>query len=365
VFVGGEQLDPFSDFISLWGAGRLLWTGQNPYDRELMIGLIAANVAGANTPVGGFHNPFWTLPLFLLVGVLPYPLACLAWSVMTIAVAIYCLRFFIDERLGPAGDSRQVLRLIIATLYFFPLLKHLFVGQTTIFVLGGLILGLKFYRKEQWFPSGLAFSATLLKPHLFVPLYILCVVAGIRSRRRHLIGVVLGFIFALFVSSILSLTFRPSLIGEFVRSTSGLYAERLAVPQVTLGHAIAILTGVSAAVPIISCLGIVGGICLGIAGSQMDFLQKAAHALFLGVICAPYGWSHDHVILLVPYLICAEDLLNRNFVVAILVLTAQFLYSAWLFSTNAWTLEWGIILIPIMMWPLYFAISTSESMLKK
>jgi hypothetical protein len=354
-------LDPFSDFISLWGAGRLLWTGQNPYDRELMIALIAANVAGITTPVGGFHNPFWTLPLFLLVGVLPYPLACGVWSVMTIAVAIYCVRFFINERPGGEGDLQRVLRIIIAVLCFFPLLKHLFVGQTTIFALGGLILSLKFYRKEQWFRSGLALSATLLKPHLFVPLYVLCVIAGLRSRRLYLIGVVSGFIFALVVCSLVSLTFRPTLLAEFVASTSGLYAERLGVPQVTLGHAITILTGVSAAVPMFSGLGVLGAVGLGMAGSQMDFLDKAAHALFLGAICAPYGWSHDHVILLVPYLMCAENLLNRSFVVGVLLLTAQFLYSAWLFSTDAWNLEWGIILVPMIMWSLYFAISKRES----
>jgi len=234
-------------------------------------------------------------------------------------------------------------------MLFFPLDKHLFVGQTTIFAVTGLLSSYRFYTSKKYFKSGSLFALTLFKPHLFIPLYVLLTIKAFREKRTNVMQFLTGTFLVVFVLSGIAIILRPSIFTDFVQSSAVLYQNRLTVRQATIGHTLTRYTGNMFIIPIVTSLGVVSAILLSIPGKQ-PFCLRAQHALFLGIICAPYAWAHDQLLLLPSYLICANYLLKWSYGWGLFFLALQFAYCSWLFMTDAFLLEWGTILLPPTLW---------------
>ena len=86
-------------------------------------------------------------------------------------------------------------------MLFFPLDKHLFVGQTIIFAVAGLLSSYRFYTSKKYFKSGSLFALTLFKPHLFIPLYVLLTIKAFREKRTNVVQFLTGTFLVVFVLS--------------------------------------------------------------------------------------------------------------------------------------------------------------------
>src|SRR5207248_11516891 len=76
------------DFVEYWAAGRLISSGENPYDADRMHELERA--AGRTEPGILMWNPPWTLSLVLPFGLLHVRTAHLLWLLLHLAVLGFC-----------------------------------------------------------------------------------------------------------------------------------------------------------------------------------------------------------------------------------------------------------------------------------
>ena len=122
------------DFVEYWAAGRLIASGENPYDLDHMHELERA--AGRTEDGILMWNPPWTLPLVLPFGLLPVRVAHLLWLVLQLGVLVFCV-----DRLwllyGGDGDRRWVAWLL--GIAFLPTLFALTAGQITPLLLLGVV----------------------------------------------------------------------------------------------------------------------------------------------------------------------------------------------------------------------------------
>lgn len=148
--------DPTSrDFISFWGAAKLVWAGTPAlaYDH---VALLAVQVqAAAFDPNTGMPFPYppATLLMFLPFATLPFPLAMALWSLVTLGIYAWVARRF-------APQSQWL------AVSFPPVFTIAALGQngfvTAALFLGGLIL----LRREKKFAAGLLLGCLIIKPQL-------------------------------------------------------------------------------------------------------------------------------------------------------------------------------------------------------
>ena len=178
-----------SNFFSFWLSGRMVWTGENPYDP-------AQFQAGFDT-YGATYRPSRTLqyPLPLMyfmapIGALPVQTGYFVWELVSQAILVLVIYLL----LPPQPRARFLLAPLTAFMLFFgPVYLSLQIGSVGPLSLLGLGLGLWCLRKGWAVPAGLALSLTLLKPSQALPLLAL---AGLwfllRGLRRVILGLALG-----------------------------------------------------------------------------------------------------------------------------------------------------------------------------
>jgi len=150
------------DFVVFWATGQQLIRHANPYDAAALARIEQS--AGLNPAYGVLYmrNPPWALPLVLPLGLVGVRIGSLLWSMVLLA----CL--LVSGWLIWLMHGRPGNRLHWLALSFAPALVCLFVGQTALFALLGLVLFLRLYRGSP-FLAGLSLWLCALKPHLFLP----------------------------------------------------------------------------------------------------------------------------------------------------------------------------------------------------
>ena len=76
--LAGRLKVPRDDFIAYWASGRLISTGQNPYDPIQLFWLEKATGWAGTAPLMVWYPP-WALPLMAPLGWLPYAVGRLSW----------------------------------------------------------------------------------------------------------------------------------------------------------------------------------------------------------------------------------------------------------------------------------------------
>lgn len=341
------------DFISLWAGGKVFADGSNPYDSSKVMQVISDHVAGVNNLPGGYHNPFYLLPILAVFGMMSYRTAATCWFLSTMSIGIFCAKNICkDQAYRFKHISGNVVSILLILLVFFPFSKHIFVGQTTIISLLGLVLATGYLRKGHYIYAGMSGSLLAVKPHLVIPL---CLTLGgwaAIHNRRALCKCLLGFFLPLAILSLATIYIRPTIIPENMAGMAENYSWALGLQQVTLGYIISNATGWRQAIPLIFGLGAVLGLVLAVI-PNLSLLERSIHALFIGVLFAPHGFAHDHVVLLYPFMIAVDRLLNWNYIAGILTTLFLFLICAIPFSADIFANEWISIVVPILLWVFY------------
>ncbi|MGB7355502.1 MAG: glycosyltransferase family 87 protein [Acidobacteriaceae bacterium] len=330
------------DFVVYWATGQQLAHHANPFDPAAMGQLErAAGYSGK----GSFfmRNPPWSLLLTLPLGYFSAPLAALPWSLLLLALLVLEVRVI----WGVFGRPRAPLEWL--GYCFPPALVCATMGQTSLFVLLGLVLFLRLYRIQPFW-AGAALWFCTLKPHLFVPFGLVLLVWIVLGRHYRII---VGLVAALAVSCAATLAVDPAAFRQYLAwaQASGISQEFLPCIGVALRNWVNPQARWLAFVPcIIGCIwGLAWFWCKRAVWSWLDH----GHLLMLvSILVAPYAFFYDQSLAL-PALLCAAVRTESRRLLAVLgliciLLEIQPLYAAgpetaaYLWTAPAW-LAWYLL----------------------
>jgi hypothetical protein len=293
------------DFTGFWAAGQLVLQGQGAvYDWDLHK---AASVAAVGHDFAGGYPQFYPPHYFLvvtLVALLPYTLAHVLWVALTPLPYVYVVTRIVDDRLA-----------ILLALAFPAMLANAMIGQNgciTAALAGGALVALE---RDRPVLAGCLIGLLTYKPHfgILFPLALMCAQQWRAFASAAVVTVLLiavsafllgtsawiGFIDALltvnrnvFGVGTADYTKMQSIFG-LVRASGG----SLPLAWICHGTAIAMM---------------VVWVCSAWLG-RTPFAIKAAILSVGAVICAPYAYMYDLMLLAVPTAFLLRDGRDRGF----------------------------------------------------
>jgi hypothetical protein len=238
-----------------------------------------------------------------MLALLPYTLSCVTWIVLTALPYVYVVSRIIGERTG-----------ILLAFAFPAVLANAMIGQNgciTAALMGGAMLALQ----RQPILSGCLIGLLTYKPHfgILIPLALICAqqwrafisAAVVAAALAVLSGLVLGTAaWTGFFDAILTVNRNVFGIGtaDYAKLQSVFGLVRAAGGSLALAW---LLHGATAAV-------IAAWVCGAWAG-RGSFAMKAAILSVGAVVCAPYAYMYDLVLLAVPVAFLLRDGRDRGF----------------------------------------------------
>ena len=317
---------PFrNDFAAYWPVGRLLLTGQNPYDA----GAIEALQHSVGDTLGGdsvVRYPPWALPLLLPFAAFPYVPGWYLWiflqALLVGVSSVWLWTLFAGVR-GRRGA--------LAIGMLFP--------PTLIMVLGGQIGGVLLFASTAFFwaadrrrdlLAGICLWILATKPHLFIPLGLLVVVWAIYERRLLVPTVACVLIAA---GSIIAISLRPEVFPEYVDFVQA--SAPTGYLPVTLGGVARLVGGPDRFwvqwIPSLLVLAVIP-VIWSREGRNWTWIACGPGILALGLLTGPYGLVHD-LVLLIPCILLMAAMVRQGSDVALRRL-----------------LLWGYVAVCIAIW---------------
>lgn len=273
------ELLPVSDFGGIWAGARAIVVGADPYDPSTWAKTTERlGTQRPDTAVYGYppHVALALVPLAML----PHDVAGAIWTASGIALAVIGLGALVRRgRIGPFASAL----LGMALLGSQPALTAFMVSQWSFHLTGALALAAAWRSDRPRLGLTAVTVAALAKPQLFA--------FALPAIARRPMALALAAVGALAVVAVATMVYphwvsawttavAPVRISDPPRSATllGLSGElfgRTAVPVWLI--AVATLAGVA-----------------HVSGAGL------AAWLTLSVVAAPYGWSYDHLVLLVP-----------------------------------------------------------------
>lgn len=292
-----------TDLRAYWSAGYLLARSDSfsDYGRMQQIQIELTGWPPENGAMMTW-NPPWLFPLFIPLTWFSYDQAVWIWMIFSMLLTFLSL-LWISDLIGGL-PQRPLQRLLIIAIPFlsFPLIQTLFFGQITILVYIGLVGYIK-YQKTHPFLSGVFLALTFFKPHLVFLLLPIIGLSWIMGRNWWAMG---GFLSLHSIGFLISLWLRPFFLAEYFSNT--------------INNTNVLLTRVTPSVP--NYLAVEWGMP-GLRFSGLLFIpiiiiywwfamKKGKNALdlywiggvlLLSIILAPYGYTFDFIVLLLPMII--------------------------------------------------------------
>jgi hypothetical protein len=272
------------DFVVYWATGDQLVHHANPYDVDAMMRIERA--AGLPTGYGVLfmRNPPWALPLVLPLGLVGVRTGALLWSLLLLG----CLGLSVRMVWQMQGRPRKLLNML--GLSFAPALVCLFVGQTSLFALLGLVLFLRLHRTQPFW-AGAALWLCALKPHLFLPFALVLLVWVVLTGCYRIL---LGAVAALAASSAVSWMIDPTAWADYshMMRTYGIEREFIPCWSVVLRlwinpHA----AWLQCLLPVLGCGWAL--VYFWRRRHAWDWVRDGGVLLVVSVLCAPYCWVFD------------------------------------------------------------------------
>jgi hypothetical protein len=192
-------------------------------------------------------------------------------------------------------QGRPESRYHLIGIFFPPVLRCLMAGQLGIFFLLEVAVFL-YLHKARPFWAGAALVFCSLKPHLFLPCFLVLLFSAIVQREFRIVA---GFFAALAVSCGLTMTLDRQIWPQYrqMMHASGIMNEFLP----TLGVWVRFLVGKNAKwiefIPeALGCLWAVW--YYWTRRDRWDWLDQGLLVLVVSVACSPYSWYTDHALLL-------------------------------------------------------------------
>jgi hypothetical protein len=360
-----EKLVP--DYICYWAAGKLVASGQSPYDEALQTRIQrecgwdrATDGLGKYDFLPYYYPPWFAAGCAMLIP-LGYEGARVAWLAVNLELLLlsgYLLRDVVP------GLPKSVPPLAVPL--FGLSVVALFVGQTTILLLFLVALFWKLMNRGNDRMAGMALACVTTKPQLGAALVVVLLIWSARQRRW---GVVAGFAATLATLSLLGAAIVPDWPVEMLRAAERTPPPTAYFPWIGTTWLLALKT-----------VGLrswgLWVLYLAVAIPFAAFLLRAAFArsrplediLSLGLIApfilAPYGRHYDFPVLLIPAFVLIGHRLSERAGTALLVVLLLLPYVNLAIiaafrerypSTVRLFPEWTFLFFPALVAVLWFA----------
>lgn len=354
VYLAPEQDNAIGhgDFRGYWGASYLLARSENFADPDLLLEIQQQETGHARDYPVMAWNPPWLLVLLAPLTIIPFTVATRVWLLFNIgaifAASMVCLRVFAAGK----PSKRWVFIAPLIAFAFQPTLITLLMGQVNTLVLLGLVLFLFFRQTDKPFLAGMALSLTTIKPHLVYLTLPICLLECYLNDRKRVLA---GFLTALALFTAVVFALRPTFLNDYVGVV--LRQNRLLQWQVpTVSSAIAVFTGWEAARYL--ALGILPlTLFLWYRKYQhLDIRTVVSIGTILSLATAPFGWSYDQILLIIPIMqlfliVFTTSTKVEQLVVALAIITIN-AYSFYLriHSSNEVVFFWIVPAVGLVYW---------------
>jgi hypothetical protein len=271
------------DFVGYWAAGRQLVHHANPYDHDAVSALEHTVGLDARAALV-MRNPPWALPLAYPLGFFSLRVAAIPWSLLLFACLFGSVQIL--RRLHGSPPNR----IHWLALSFTPALICLTIGQTSLILLFGLVLFLRFH-KTRPFAAGAALYLCAFKPHFFLPFALVLMVWIVVSRSYRILA---GGVTALTAGSLIAAWIDPAAWFQYTHymHTSGIAHEFTA----DLGNLLRDFVHPDwewlAFVPaILGCLWALG--YFWPRRRHWNWLEHGSLLMLVSLLVAPFGWIFD------------------------------------------------------------------------
>ena len=333
------------DFITYWAAGQQLAHHQDPYDPDA-VNRLERNAGFKGGASYYMRNVPWALPLALPLGYFGSVPAALPWSLVMLGLLIASVRI-LWQSIGPAGSHLDWLGYCSPPALFCVIL-----GQTSIFLVFGLVLFLRLH-KTRPFAAGAALWFCTLKPHLFLPFGLVLLVWIVVSRSYRILT---GAIAALVAGGLLTACIDPAAFAQYAHymRNSGITHEFTANLGDVLRDSIDPAAQWLAFIPAV--LGCIWALAyFWPRRHTWDWLENGSLLMLVSLFVAPFGWIFDQA-LAIPAVLYAVSRNPSRTLLAVLALIYILIEieivspfglhsAAYLWTAPAW-LAWYVFACP-------------------
>ena len=282
----------YHDLWCFYHGGAAVLRGVDPYDGPTWAALTddpsrLAGLRAIKAPCpGAFAYPYWSALVFAPLALLPYDVAAGGWGALLVA--------------GVAGGTMLIIRATAAPALLVGTLAAGSLGLVQVLAFGQLtgvllpLLGLSVLASPR--RAGIAAALLYLKPQLgglYVP------VLGWRTGARFIRWAV-GTLVGLVVVSVAAFARWP---GEWLGELTTNRAEIARPLPTAAGLALELFGDARLAVLLIAVL--LAALLVVAHGRRFDRVSYAAIGIAVSLFAAPYAYSYDHLLLLLPWAVVA------------------------------------------------------------
>ena len=355
------------DFAQFWVGPRAFILGMDPYaPATWRTTAVSLGALTTDTSVFGYFG--WSLVLLYPFALLDLDAAAAVWLFVGLAAAAIAMWTLLRAYLPGIPVAHTLIGL--ALLGSHPARLNVLLGQWGFVLLAALAGVIVLLRAGRPVSAGAGAVLFMVKPQLFLlSAPALAAWAALNGRRRF---VVAAIVFAAALA-LVSIVLLPQWPGAWLREMP---SQRLFDPPQTTTIA-TVLHGVLGPAGTWLALGtIVAG---ALVAFRFDLRGDAALAVWLALssVAAPYTWSYDHILLLVPLVVASGVVAHRSRRAAVLLVVAgalTFLIVTTLLAVvaAARNLESYSAVVPVLMyvmivwslWPQRSQVRESDGQLK-
>ncbi len=301
-----------SNFFFFWLSGRMMWTGENPYDQaQWLAGHDAFGATWRPNKIFPYPLPlaFFTAPL----GLLTLGQAYIAWQILSqvvIALCVYALLQHWQEQ----AQRLLFIPLMIFLLFFGPVYLTLQIGSIGPLALGAILLAIILLERDKSLWAGTMLSLTILKPPQGLTILVL---AGLwllaRRDWKAILGVASGGIVLLLMGiardPLWLIKFRGASQAVLDR-TLGIHSNIYSFAYLACGQDLPCMWIFGTAGTLLT-LGL-GGYYLWRHSQRLTAWEAFNLILPLGFVSTIYLWSYDQLPYLLPITWIAGKLVEKT-----------------------------------------------------
>ena len=300
------------DFAQFWVGPRAFILGMDPYASATWhTTAVSLGAVTTDTSVFGYFG--WSLVLLYPLALLDLDTAAAVWLFVGLAAAAIATWTLLRAYLPGIPVAHTLVGL--ALLGSHPARLNVLLGQWGFILLAAVAAAIVLLRAGRAISAAASAVLLVVKPQLFLLSAPALAAWAWRSGRRRFVPAAMVFAGIL---ALVSIVLLPQWPAAWLQNMP---AQRLFDPPKTTTLA-TVLYGVLGPVGTWVALGTI--IAGALAALRFDLRSDAALAAWLALssVAAPYTWSYDHILLLVPLVVGAGVVARRSPRAAVLLVVA-------------------------------------------